>query len=65
MSAHPFLLTMLLCSTFLFACTDQREDKADNVFQGQIDALDKARSVEDTLHQGKQRYDQAIERKSE
>ncbi len=43
------LLSLILCSTLLIACSDKQESKPENVFQGQIDALEKARGVEDTL----------------
>jgi len=43
------LSALILCSTLLMACSDKQESKPETVFQGQIDALEKARGVEDTL----------------
>ena len=41
----------ILCVFLLVACSDsgQTNNKTDNVFQGQIDSLNKAKSVENTL----------------
>jgi len=58
---------MILCCTLLIACSESREtdqnkeNKAETVFQGQIDALDKARNVEDTLLKTNQQQRETIE----
>ncbi len=49
MNRNIKLLTLILCSALLIACSDKQESKTEPVFQGQIDALEKARGVEDTL----------------
>jgi hypothetical protein len=70
MIKHTYLFTILLCSTLLIACSESREtneskeNKAGTVFQDQIDALDKARSVEDTLLKTNQQQREAIESQS-
>jgi len=44
-------LLSILCVFLLIACSDadQPGNKTDNVFQGQIDSLNKAKTVEGTL----------------
>jgi hypothetical protein len=70
MIKHTYLPTMLLCSTLLIACSEGREtnenkeNKAETVFQEQIDSLDKARSVEDTLLKSNQQQRETIESQS-
>ena len=70
MIKHTNLSIMILCSTLLMACSESREtsqnkeNKAETVFQGQIDALDKARSVEDTLLKANQQQRETIESQS-
>ena len=70
MIKHTNLSIMILCSTLLIACSESREtnqnkeNKAETVFQGQIDALDKARSVEDTLLKTNQQQRETIESQS-
>jgi hypothetical protein len=64
---------MLLCSTLFVACSDNsennaskesKENKTGTVFQDQIDALDKARSVEDTLLKTNQQQREVIDTQS-
>lgn len=67
MIKHINLLSFIVCSTLLMACSDNnadREHKADTVFQGQLDALDKARSVEDTLLESSRQQREAIDTQS-
>ena len=44
-------LFAILCVLLLIACSDseQPDSKTNNVFQGQIDSLNKAKAVEGTL----------------
>ncbi len=45
----------------LAACGEQKQDVKDTVFAPQMEALDKARAVRDTLKQGEQKTRAAIE----
>jgi hypothetical protein len=45
----------------LVACGEQKKDVKDTVFAPQVEALDKARAVQDTLKQGEQKTRTAIE----
>jgi hypothetical protein len=45
----------------LVACGEQKKDVKDTMFAPQVEALDKARAVEDTLKQGEQKKRAAIE----
>jgi len=54
-------LALILCSSFLVACSDKQENKPETVFQGQIDALEKARGVEETLLKSDQRQRDIID----
>ncbi len=70
MIKHVNPLTLILCSTLLIACSDNSGDNEGKqsldgtVLQGQIDALDKARGVEDTLLKANQQQRDAIDTQS-
>ncbi len=64
MTQHLRPAILILCSTLLNACADDQENKTENVFQGQVDALEKARTVEDTLLKLDQQQREAIDSQS-
>ena len=54
-------LISLCCFVLLAACGEQKKDVKDTVFAPQVKALEKARSVENTLRQGAEKNREAIE----
>jgi len=54
-------LISLCCFVLLAACSDQKKDIKDTVFAPQVKALEKARSVENTLQQGTEKNREALE----
>ena len=54
-------LISLCCFVLLAACGEQKKDVKDTVFAPQIKALEKARSVENTLKQGEEKNREALE----
>ncbi|HYA37491.1 MAG TPA: hypothetical protein VEI74_04385 [Candidatus Methylomirabilis sp.] len=59
-----FFVVMAL-TILLVACGEQRKDVKDTVFAPQFKALEKARSVEDTLKQGAEKERANIETSEE
>ncbi len=53
-------LISLCCVVLLFACGEKKDIK-DTVFAPQVKALEKARSVENTLKQGEEKNREALE----
>jgi len=58
------LLALALCSTLLSACSNDETDKAGTLLQDQVEALDKARAVEETLLKSNQQQREAIDTQS-
>ncbi len=54
-------LISLCCFVLLAACGEQKKDVKDTVFAPQVKALEKARSVENTLKQGEEKNREAVE----
>ena len=54
-------LISLCCFVLLAACGEQKKDVKDTVFAPQIKALEKARSVDNTLKQGEEKNREALE----
>lgn len=48
------LALLILCSSVLLSCSDEEKPYAemseDNVFKGQVDSIEKAKSVETSIH---------------
>ena len=55
------LLSVMALAMVLAACGEQKKDAKDTVFAPQVKALEKARSVENTLKQGEEKNREAIE----
>jgi len=55
------ILAMTALAMLLAACSDQKKDIKDTVFAPQVKALEKARSVENTLKQGAEKNREALE----
>jgi len=55
------LLSVMALAMVLAACGEQKKDVKDTVFAPQVKALEKARSVENTLKQGEEKNREAIE----
>jgi len=58
-------ISMLLCAFLFTSCSEQQDKQSENVFQGQIDALDKAKTVEDTLLKANQQQRKHINEQSQ
>ncbi len=54
-------IAVVITSLLLAACGEQKKDVKDTVFAPQLEALEKARAVQDTLKQGEQKTRAAIE----
>jgi uncharacterized lipoprotein YajG len=54
-------LVMMVAAMMLAACGEQKKDIKDTVFAPQVKALEKARSVENTLKQGEEKNREAVE----
>ena len=52
---------MMAAAMMLAACGEQKKDVKDTVFAPQVKALEKARSVENTLKQGEEKNREALE----
>lgn len=55
------ILAVTALAMSLVACSEQKKDIKDTVFAPQIKALEKARSVENTLKQGEEKNREALE----
>jgi len=55
------IIIALAVAVLLAACGEQKKDVKDTVFAPQVEALEKARSVEGTLKQGAEKERQEIE----
>ena len=59
------IFIIIACSLLLMSCSDEKESYAemsdDNVFKGQVDSLEKARSVEDTIQSSFDQRGQKVE----
>ena len=55
------ILTATALALLLAACGEQKKDVKDTVFAPQVKALEKARSVENTLQQGTEKNREALE----
>lgn len=55
------ILAVTALAMLLTACGEQKKDVKDTVFAPQVKALEKARSVENTLKQGAEKNREAIE----
>jgi len=55
------ILTATALALLLAACGEQKKDVKDTVFAPQVKALEKARSVENTLQQGAAKNREALE----
>jgi len=55
------IFVVMALSLLLAACGEQKREIKDTVFAPQFKALEKARSVEDTLKQGAKKEREAIE----
>jgi ABC-type uncharacterized transport system auxiliary subunit len=55
------VLVMMAVAMMLAACGEQKKDVKDTVFAPQVKALEKARSVENTLKQGEEKNREALE----
>lgn len=55
------LLSVMALVMVLAACGEQKKDVKDTVFAPQVKALEKARSVENTLKQGEEKNREALE----
>jgi len=64
MIKHTPLLLLILCSTLLTACSDNNDKQPDTIYQNQRDALEKARTVEDTLLKSHQQQREASDTQS-
>jgi hypothetical protein len=58
------LLALALCSALLGACANDEPDKAGTLLQDQVEALDKARAVEETLLKSSQQQRDTIDKQS-
>jgi outer membrane PBP1 activator LpoA protein len=55
------ILAVTVLAMLLAACGEQKKDVKDTVFAPQVKALEKARSVENTLKQGEEKNREALE----
>lgn len=55
------VLTVIIAALLLAACGEQKKDVKDTVFAPQVEALERARAVQDTLMQGEEKKRAAIE----
>jgi len=55
---------MILCLFIFSACTDSQDAKTEPVFQGQIDSLNKAKTLENKLIEADQQQRQRINEQS-
>ncbi len=55
------ILAVTALAMLLAACSEQKKDIKDTVFAPQVKALEKARSVENTLKQGEEKNREALE----
>lgn len=55
------VMAVVIVSLLLAACGEQKKDVKDTVFAPPLEALEKARAVQDTLKQGEQKTRAAIE----
>jgi outer membrane PBP1 activator LpoA protein len=55
------LLSVMALAMVLAACGEQKKDVKDTVFAPQVKALEKVRSVENTLKQGEEKNREALE----
>lgn len=53
-------IVVMISILLLAACGEQKKDVKDTVFVPQVEALEKARAVRDTLEQGEQKTRAAI-----
>ncbi|MDO8598333.1 MAG: hypothetical protein Q7R45_17120 [Sulfuricaulis sp.] len=60
-SALGMVLAGLCCLGLLASCSEQKRDVKETVFAPQVKALEKARSVENTLKQGEEKNRKALE----
>jgi hypothetical protein len=51
----------MITALLLAACGEQKKDVKDTVFAPQVEALERARAVQDTLMQGEEKKRAAIE----
>ena len=61
---NHYILPLILCTTLLAACSDNKDAKTENVFQGQVDSLNKAKKVEETLLKADQQQRKTIDEQS-
>lgn len=57
----PVVITVMITALLLAACGEQKKDVKDTVFAPQVEALERARAVQDTLMQGEEKKRAAIE----
>lgn len=55
------VLTVMIAALLLAACGEQKKDVKDTVFAQQVEALERARAVQDTLMQGEEKKRAAVE----
>jgi PBP1b-binding outer membrane lipoprotein LpoB len=55
------ILAVMALAMLLAACSEPKKDIKDTIFAPQVKALEKARSVENTLRQGEQKNREALE----
>ena len=55
------ILAVTALAMLLAACSEQKKDIKDTVFAPQVKAMEKARSVENTLKQGEEKNREALE----
>ncbi|MEK9133389.1 MAG: hypothetical protein AAB333_00870 [Pseudomonadota bacterium] len=55
------ILAVTALAMLLAACSEQKKDIKDTVFAPQVKALEKARSVENTLKQGEEKNREVLE----
>lgn len=55
------VLTVIIAALLLAACGEQKKDVKDTVFAPQVEALERARAVQDTLMQGEEKKRAAVE----
>ena len=55
------VVAVMVLAMMLIACGEQKRDVKDTVFAPQVKALEKARSVENTLKQGEEKNREALE----